>query len=40
MEIVWMQRWEVNRVPDQDKDEIANMDKDDFTVLLEEIEHH
>ena len=40
MDIAWMKRWEEKHASDKDKDEIANMDKDDYSILLEEIEHH
>ena len=40
MDIPWMRRWEDKPVREDEKPEIANMDRDDFTILLEEIEHH
>ncbi len=48
MEIAWLERWDKKHGPDQDKPknkkqnkkEIANMDAEDYLLLLEEIEHH
>ncbi len=38
-EIEWLLCWD-NRDQTEQKKEIANMEADDFAVLLEEIEHH
>ena len=38
-EVEWLHRWEQPENADIDKNEVANMDKLDYEVLLAEIEH-